>query len=127
MTGFNYDRAHNKGIELEVRYKAGNLQAYSNLASGVHAATDDVSNQLLFHPDELAYVATPLYLHGTYTGPRPEWTGSVGMSYLWNGTRFSTDMIYGSSLRSGFTDIGELPSFTQVTLAFPMKSNGTAK
>jgi outer membrane receptor protein involved in Fe transport len=33
---------------------------------------------------------------------------------LWNGTRFSTDMIYGSGLRSGFANTDHLPFYTQV-------------
>jgi outer membrane receptor protein involved in Fe transport len=110
LTGFNYDRAYNKGIELKVKYKAGNLQAYSNLAFAVQKGTDIVSNQFLFAPDELAYIAT----HYIYTDHAQIWTGSAGVSYLWNGTRFSTDMIYGSGLRSGFANTGELPFFTQV-------------
>jgi TonB dependent receptor-like, beta-barrel len=110
LTGFNYDRAYNKGIELKVKYKAGNLQAYSNLAFAVQKGTDIVSNQFLFAPAELAYIAT----HYIYTDHAQIWTGSAGVSYLWNSTRFSTDMIYGSGLRSGFANTGELPFFTQV-------------
>src|SRR5258707_13994787 len=43
-------------------------------------------------------------------------TGSAGASYLWNGTRFSTSMIYGSGLRSGFANTDHLPSYTQVNV-----------
>jgi outer membrane receptor protein involved in Fe transport len=110
LTGFNYDRAYNKGIELKVKYKAGNLQAYSNLALAVQKGTDVVSNQFLFDPDELAYIAS----HYIYTDHAQIWTGSAGVSYLWKGTRFSTDMVYGSGLRNGFANTGELPFFTQV-------------
>jgi outer membrane receptor protein involved in Fe transport len=35
---------------------------------------------------------------------------------LWNGTRFSASMIYGSGLRSGFANTDHLPSYTQVNL-----------
>ena len=110
LTGFNYDRAYNKGIELKVKYKAGNLQAYSNLALAVQKGTDVVSNQFLFDPDELAYIAT----HYIYTDHAQTWTGSAGVSYLWNGTRLSTNMIYGGGLRNGFANTGELPFFAQV-------------
>jgi len=110
LAGFNYDRAYNKGIELKVKYKAGNLQAYSNLALAVQKGTDIVSNQFLFDPDELAYIAT----HYIYTDHAQIWTGSTGVSYLWNGSRFSTDLIYGSGLRSGFANTDALAFFTQV-------------
>jgi len=32
LTGFNYDKAFNKGVELTAKYKYGNLRAYANLA-----------------------------------------------------------------------------------------------
>ena len=35
---------------------------------------------------------------------------------MWNGTRFSASMIYGSGLRSGFANIDHVPSYTQVNL-----------
>jgi outer membrane receptor protein involved in Fe transport len=41
-------------------------------------------------------------------------TASAGMSYLWNGTRFSVDMIYGSGQRSGDHNSGTVPAYTQV-------------
>ena len=35
-------------------------------------------------------------------------------SYLWEGTRYSVSMIYGSGLRSGFANTDHLPGYTQV-------------
>jgi outer membrane receptor protein involved in Fe transport len=35
------------------------------------------------------------------------------MSYLWNGTRFSTDMIYGSGLRTGDANIDSQSPYAQ--------------
>jgi outer membrane receptor protein involved in Fe transport len=43
-------------------------------------------------------------------------TASAGASYLWNGTRFSASMIYGSGLRSGFANTDHVPSYTQVNM-----------
>ena len=40
-------------------------------------------------------------------------TGSAGISYLWNGTRFSADMFYGSGLRSGDANIGHEQPYAQ--------------
>jgi outer membrane receptor protein involved in Fe transport len=110
LTGFNYDRAVNKGIELKAKYQVANFRAYANLAWAQQLATNVVSNQFLFAPDELAYIAN----HYIYTDHAQTWTGSAGVSYLWNGTRFSTDMIYGSGLRSGFANTDQLPFYTQV-------------
>jgi outer membrane receptor protein involved in Fe transport len=71
-----------------------------------------VSNQYLFDPDELAYIAS----HYVYTDHAQLVTASAGASYLWHDTRFSASMIYGSGLRSGFANIDHVPSYTQVNL-----------
>jgi outer membrane receptor protein involved in Fe transport len=71
-----------------------------------------VSNQYLFAADELAYIAT----HDIFTDHAQLWTASAGASYLWNGTRFSASMIYGSGLRSGFANTDHVPSYAQVNL-----------
>jgi len=110
LTGFNYDLGFNKGVELTAKYKHGNLTTYANLAWAQQMATKVVSNQFLFGPDELAYIAT----HYIYTDHAQTWTGSAGVSYLWNGTRLSTDVIYGSGLRNDFANTGHLPLYTQV-------------
>jgi len=47
-------------------------------------------------------------------------TASAGASYLWNGTRFSVDAIYGSGLRAdsadGIPNGSTVPSYTQVNV-----------
>jgi outer membrane receptor protein involved in Fe transport len=60
----------------------------------------------------LAYIAT----HYIYTDHAQVLTASAGASYLWNGTRFSASMIYGSGLRSGFANTDHVPSYTQVNV-----------
>jgi len=112
LTAFNYDKAFNDGVELKATYQNGNFSAYGNIAWARQVATDIVSNQSLFGPDELAYIAT----HYIYTDHAQLWTGSAGMSYLWEGTRYSADMIYGSGLRNGFANIGTVPPYTQFNL-----------
>jgi outer membrane receptor protein involved in Fe transport len=110
LTGFNYAHAYNEGIEFKVKYQDAAFKAYTNVAWAVQKGTDIVSNQFLFDPEEIAYIAR----HYIFTDHAQLWTGSAGMSYVWNGTRFSTDMIYGSGLRSGFANTDSLPFFTQV-------------
>src|SRR5439155_12708124 len=112
LTGFNYERGENVGVELKSTYTNGNFRAYGNLAWAKQVATNIVSNQFLFGPDELAYIAS----HCIYTDHAQVWTASAGASYLWNGTRFSASMIYGSGLRSGFANVDHVPSYTQVNL-----------
>ena len=112
LTAFNYDRAQNVGVELKSSYTNGNFRVYANLALAKQIATQVVSNQFLFDPDELAYIAS----HYIYTDHAQLLTASAGASYLWNGTRFSASMIYGSGLRSGFANTDHVPSYTQVNL-----------
>ena len=112
LDGFNYDRGQNIGAELRVVYTNGGFRAYTNWAWARQIATKIVSNQYLFDADELAYIAT----HYIYTDHAQVLTGSAGMSYLWMGTRFSTDLIYGSGLRSGFANTDHLPPYAQVNM-----------
>src|SRR5664279_6036877 len=58
LTAFNYDRAENMGLELKSSYSSGNFRIYGNLAWAKQIATNIVSNQFLFAPDELAYIAS---------------------------------------------------------------------
>ena len=119
LTAFNYDHAQNVGVELKSSYTNGNFRIYGNLAWARQLATQVVSNQFLFGPDELAYIAS----HSIYTDHAQLLTASAGASYLWNGTRFSASMIYGSGLRSGFANTGSLPSYTQVNLGLSREFN----
>ncbi|WP_316229254.1 TonB-dependent receptor [Bradyrhizobium sp. SZCCHNR1070] len=112
LSGFNYERGENVGVELKANYENGNLRLYGNLAWAKQVATNVVSNQYLFAPDELAYIAS----HYVYTDHAQVLTASAGASYLWNDTRYSVSMIYGSGLRSGFANTDHLPSYTQVNL-----------
>ena len=110
LSGFNYDRANNLGLELKANYANGNFRIYGNLGWARQLGTDIVSNQYLFDPARLAFIAD----HYVYTDHSQNLTAAGGASYLWEGTRFSASMIYGSGLRSGFANIDHVPSYTQV-------------
>ena len=112
LTAFNYARGINEGVELKASYTNGNLHLYGNLAWARQIATDVVSNQYLFDPAELNYIAN----NYIYTDHAQFLTASAGASYLWQGTKFSASMIYGSGLRAGFANTGTVPSYTQVNL-----------
>ena len=100
LSGFNYDHAENKGVEVGATYKEGNFNAYGNIAVARQVAKTITSNQYLFGADELAYIASN-YVN---TDHAQKITGSAGASYLWHDTRFSASMVYGSGLRSGFAN-----------------------
>jgi outer membrane receptor protein involved in Fe transport len=112
LNGFNYERGENIGLEVKASYEHNNLRLYGNVAWAKQIATNVVSNQYLFDPDELAYIAS----HYIYTDHAQVLTASAGASYLWNDTRYSVSMIYGSGLRSGFANTDHLPSYTQVNM-----------
>ena len=109
QTAFNYATAENAGVEFSADYSNGNFRAYGNIAFAKQTATNVVSNQFLFAPDELAYIAS----HYIYTDHAQAISASAGVSYLWQGTRLSADMIYGSGLRSGFANTDHLPAYAQ--------------
>jgi outer membrane receptor protein involved in Fe transport len=112
LSGFNYDRARNVGVELSSTYTNGNFRAYANIASAKQMGTDIVSNQYLFDPARLAFIANNF----VFTDHTQLLSGSAGVSYLWDGTRFSASMIYGSGLRSGFANTDHVPAYTQVNV-----------
>lgn len=107
LSGFNYERGYNSGVELSATYKEGNFSAYGNIAWARQIAKNVVSNQYLFGNDELAYIAN----NYVYTDHAQTWTASAGASYLWQDTRFSASMVYGSGLRSGFANTGHVAPY----------------
>jgi outer membrane receptor protein involved in Fe transport len=112
LTAFNYAHGWNEGVEGKIDYEANNLRLYTNVAWGHQYATNVVSNQFLFDPDEFAFIAN----HYIPTDHSQTWTGSAGASYLWNGTTFSADMIFGSGLRNGFANLSTVPAYSQINL-----------
>jgi outer membrane receptor protein involved in Fe transport len=112
LNEFNYERGENRGIEAKVIYRNGDFRAHGNLAWAQQFGTNIVSQQFLFDPATFAYVAT----HKIYTDLSQTLTGSAGLIYLWQGTRFSADMIYGSGLRAGFANTEHMASYAQFNI-----------
>jgi outer membrane receptor protein involved in Fe transport len=140
LSGFNYARGYNEGVEFKAKYNSGNFQAYANVAVAQQRANDPVSNQFLFDNStplatlggltELQYLQT----HVIYTDHNQFVTASAGAIYQfcgriataaeafgdnglsWCGIKLSADMIYGSGLRDGDANIGTVPSYTQVNV-----------
>jgi outer membrane receptor protein involved in Fe transport/opacity protein-like surface antigen len=119
LSGFNYAKGVSQGIEFSAKFHSGNFQAYANVAVAQEKATQPVSNQYLFDNatpltdlgglTEFQYLST----HWTYTDHNQFVTGSAGLSYKWSDTTFSTDMIYGSGLRTGDANIDALAPYAQ--------------
>jgi hypothetical protein len=120
LNAFNYAKGITEGVEISAKYHSGNLDAYVNLAVGREKATNVVSNQYLFDNTtpladlggltELQYIDT----HWIYTDHNQFVTGSAGVSYLWDGTRYSASLIYGSGLRAGDANILSQAPYAQV-------------
>jgi len=119
LTPFNYRIGYQYGAELSGTYEKDALSAYANLAFSHAVGKDIVSNQFNFAPDELAYIANhfiPLD-HDQFI------TASAGVAYLWEGFRFSSDVIFGTGLRETVTtpNDGTVPAYWQVNLGVSRK------
>lgn len=130
LSAFNYAQGITEGVELSAKLHMGDLQAYGNIAVGQERATDPVSNQYLFDNStpladlggqtEYQYLQT----HWIYTDHAQIVTGSAGLSYLWHGTQFSIDMIYGSGLRTGDANISSEPAYAQFNTGLTHEFSG---
>jgi outer membrane receptor protein involved in Fe transport len=116
LTPFNYHVGFNKGVELTTSYTKGNFTYYGNLAIAQQKAEGISSAQFNFTAADLAYADS----HLVNTDHSQLMTASAGMSYLWDGTRYSIDIVAGSGLRTqnpgdNFNE-GTVPSYEQVNL-----------
>ena len=123
-TPFNYADGRQFGVEFSAAYARGPLSAYANLALAKSQARGVNSSQFNFDPAELAYIkAHYINLDHDQTA-----SASLGGSYLWRGTRFGGDMIYGSGLRAtganGAPNGVHLPGYVQVNLALSHRFEG---
>ena len=66
LSPFNYRTGYVYGTELTASYQIENFTAFANFAYSVARATDIVSSQFEFEPDELDFIAQ----HHVYPGPR---------------------------------------------------------
>jgi len=114
LTPFNYKRGRQYGLEFTTDYTSGNFSAYAN-AGFEHAEGKDITSaQFSFDPDDLAYIED----HYIHLDHEQYLTISGGMSYKWDATRFSANLLYGSGLRKdGVVPNGDhVPGYTVVNL-----------
>lgn len=120
LTPFNYAHGTQYGAEFKLNYVERRLSAYANLALQSAKGTQINSAQFNFSAADLAYIAN----HAIDLDHEQKLTASAGLSYLWQGTRYSADAILGSGMRADLirpngSDIPNgrhLPYYTQVNL-----------
>ena len=101
LTSFNYANAIVKGVEFQSAYDEGPWSVYFNGAFGNGIGTNINSAQFNFGQAELAYIANNYITLDHSQG----WTMSSGAAYTFNrdkdwATKVSTDMLFGSGLRT---------------------------
>lgn len=114
LTPFNYKAGRQYGLEFTGTYESGDFSSYLNAAYERAVGKNIVSSEYQFNQSDLAYIATryiPLDHQQLFSM-------SAGASYLWQGIRLSTDMLYGTGLReAGATpNGGHLPAYVQINL-----------
>jgi len=120
LTPFNYRYGLIGGVEFTANYTIQNFAAYLNSAWQAAHGKGVESAQFNFSQEDLNYIATN-YIHLDHEG---RVSASGGVSYLWLGTRFSLDSIFGTGLRQSLTlpdgstipNGDHVPSYTQVNL-----------
>jgi outer membrane receptor protein involved in Fe transport len=121
QTPFNYAEGRQYGVEFSGNYANGPFSSYANLALARAQGKDITTSQFNFDPADLAYIAT----HYIFLDHDQTVTASAGAAYRWQGSIFSTDLIYGSGLRSDKTladgdnipNGRKLPNYVQVNLS----------
>jgi hypothetical protein len=120
LTPFNYRYGLIGGVEFTANYSVKNFSTYANLSFQAAHGKDVESSQFNFSQDDLNYIASN-YIHLDHEG---RVAASAGASYLWSGTRFSADMLFGTGLRQSLTlpdgstipNGDHVPSYTVVNL-----------
>jgi len=108
---FNYAKGRTYGVEATASYDLSEaLSSYLNFAYSVAQGTEVESGQFNFTPAELEYIAS----HYVFLDHDQTFTASGGTAYRWHGYSFLFDGEYGSGLRSGFANTGNLPFYVQL-------------
>jgi outer membrane receptor for ferrienterochelin and colicins len=132
LTPFNYRYGLIGGVEFTANYSVHDFSAYANLAFQAAHGKDVESSQFNFDQQQLDYIADN-YIHLDHEG---RVSSSGGVSYLWAGTRYSVDYLFGTGLRQDLTlpdgfvipNGDHTPSYVQVNVglshAFTLPSTG---
>lgn len=102
-TPFNYAKGRIYGLEVTTAYHDGAFSAYNNMALSRAQGKDIDSAQFNIDPAALAYTQG----HYIYLDHDQRFSGSAGVSYVWNGTTYALTDLYASGLR---TDSATVPN-----------------
>jgi hypothetical protein len=122
LTQFNYAEGYSEGGEFKLKYNNGNFNAYANFAYNITEGKDVESNQYLIDAPDYQYLLT----HWHYTDDMQRMTGSAGVSYRFNDTTVTADMIYGSGLRTGDIEDDNVPPNSLHTTPYAVVNTGIA-
>ena len=132
LTPFNYRYGLIGGVEFSANYTIDNFAAYLNSAWQAAHGKSVESAQFNFTQQQLDYIAGN-YIHLDHEG---RVSASGGVSYLWLGTRFSVDDLFGTGLRQDLTypdgfvipNGDHTPSYNQINFgmshAFELAASG---
>ena len=133
LTPFNYRYGLIGGVEFSANYSDRQLFRLLELALGrPRTARTSSRRSSISRQRQLNYIASN-YIHLDHEG---RVSASGGVSYLWLGTRFSADAIFGTGLREDLTlpdgnvipNGDHTPSYTQINLgvthAFDIAGSG---
>lgn len=107
---FNYNKGRVWGVESTGSFNFKGFTSYGNFAYSVAQGNEVTSGQFNFAPDELQFIKT----HYIFLDHDQTFTASGGVAYTWKGYLASVDGFYGSGLRSGFANTGNLPFYVQL-------------
>jgi outer membrane receptor protein involved in Fe transport len=122
LTQFNYARGYSEGGEFKLKYNNGNFNSYANFSYNITKATDVESNQYLIDGPDYQYLLNNWH----YTDDMQRMTGSAGVSYRWQDTLFTADLIYGSGLRAGDIEDDNVPPNSLHTTPYAVVNTGVA-
>jgi len=96
LTPFSYRYGRQYGAEVTINYATREFSAYLNLSAERARGKDIDASQFNFTAADLGWIAN----HYISLDHEQQRTASGGVSYVWAGTRFSADFLYGSGLRA---------------------------
>lgn len=113
LEAFNYKKGRIYGVEFTSSYTRENFSSYGNFAYAVAQGSQVESGQFNFDPDELKFIDS----HFIALDHDQSFSVSAGASYKPRDWLLTVDGIYGSGLRRGFANTGNLPYYVQVDTA----------
>ncbi len=111
-SAFNFERGRIYGVEGSANYRNGNFGAYLNVAVSRAQGKGIETGQFNFDAEELAYINN----HWVNLDHDQRLTASAGVSYLYAGTTYMTDVLFGTGLRNGFANTDRLPAYWQMNV-----------